>query len=246
MLSNFHFLKNLGKAISKNSPYILTGLGCAGLMTTAILSGKAAVRAEKILQEHDEERTFFGDLKVVWKIYIPTGIVGLTSIGCIIGANSINLKRNTALAALYSISETALLNYQEKVVEEIGKNKELKIRDNVAKDLITNNPPEKNTIILTGNGDVICYDRLSDRYFKSSIEIIRQKVNELNKDLLTDMWLSLNDLYYALGLPSTGLGEQVGFDLDKGLIEIDYSSQLSPDGTPCLAIDTKVYPKYFD
>ena len=33
--------KNLGGVISKNSPHILTGLGCAGLVSTAILTGRA-------------------------------------------------------------------------------------------------------------------------------------------------------------------------------------------------------------
>ena len=65
---------------------------------------------------------------------------------------------------------------------------------------------------------------------------------ELNYELMTAMWLDLNDLYDVLGLDPCKLGYQVGFDIDKGLIEILYSSHLTSEGHPCLAIDAVVYP----
>lgn len=250
-------LKNLGGAVSRNSPYILTGLGCAGVLTTAVLTGHASLKAYAIIKEEEEYQLdtpkeypnpkpipIVDAAKLTWKVFIPPALMGLTTIVCIIGANTINANRNAALAALYSLSETAFREYKDKVVEEIGRSKELKVRDNIAKDRVTNNPTGDRTIIITGNGDVICYDALSDRYFKSSAEKIRQQVLELNYDLMTEMWVSLNDLYYAIGLPSTKLGDQMGFDMDKGRIEMNYSSQLTPEGQPCLVIDTTVYPKY--
>ena len=237
-------LKNLGGVVSRNSPAILTGLGCAGVLGTAILTGRATLKASEILKMEDGQLPTVDVVKLTWKVFVPPVLMGATSIACIIGANSINSSRNAALAALYSLSETAFHEYKDKVVEEIGRNKELKIRDNIAQDRVINNPVGDRTIIITGNGDTLCYDILSDRYFKSSAEKIRQQVLELNEDLRTEMWMDLNDLYYAIGLPSNKLGQQVGFDMDKGYIKIDYSSQLTPEGQPCLSIDTTVYPKY--
>lgn len=244
-------LKNLGGVITKNSPHILTGLGCAGVLTTAILTGRATLRAHEIIQMEEEYHKEYQEplstqekARLTWKVFLPAIIMGGASIACIIGANAVNTKRNAALAALYSLSETAFREYKDKVVEEIGHSKELKIRDSIAGDRIVNNPVGDKTIIITGNGDVLCYDALSDRYFKSSAEKIRQQVLDLNYELMTEMWLSLNDLYYAIGLPSTKLGDQMGFDLDRGKIEVDYSSNLTPEGQPCLVIDAKVYPKY--
>lgn len=249
-----HAVKNLGGIISKNSPQILTGLGCAGLISTAILTGQAVPRALQIIEEREEQVYSLQDnhelpsgweqFKLTWKCYIPAGIVGLTSIACIVGANAVNHRRNAALSALYTLSATTLKEYQGKVIEEFGRTKERKIRDDIAKDRIIKDPPDNKPVILTGDGEVLCYDDLSGRYFKSSIEIIRQKVNELNRDLLSETWLSLNDLYFALGLPETSLGDQMGFNIDKGLIDLDYSSQLTPNGQPALVINTKVYPKY--
>ena len=239
-------VKNLGGVISRNSPAILTGLGCAGVLTTAILTGRATLRASEILKmEAPNEQLPPADIiKLTWKVFIPPVLVGASSIACIIGANTINTHRNAALAALYSLSETAFREYKEKVVEEIGRNKELKVRDSIAQDRVTTNPVGDRTIIFTGNGEVLCYDALCDRYFKSSAEKIRQQVLELNEDLRNEMWLDLNDLYYAIGLPSTKLGSQVGFDIDKGYIQVDYTGTLTPEGQPCLSIDMTVYPKY--
>lgn len=239
-------VKNLGGVISRNSPAILTGLGCAGVLTTAILTGRATLRASEILKMEapDEQLPATEIVKLTWKVFIPPVLVGASSIACIIGANTINTHRNAALAALYSLSETAFREYKEKVVEEIGRNKELKVRDSIAQDRVTTNPVGDRTIIFTGNGEVLCYDALCDRYFKSSAEKIRQQVLELNEDLRNDMWLDLNDLYYAIGLPSTKLGNQVGFDMDKGYIQVDYTGTLTPEGQPCLSIDMTVYPKH--
>lgn len=239
-------VKNLGGVLSRNSPAILTGLGCAGVLTTAILTGRATLRASEILKMEapDEQLPAAEIVKLTWKVFIPPVLVGASSIACIIGANTINTRRNAALAALYSLSETAFREYKEKVVEEIGRNKELKVRDNIAQDRVTTNPVGDRTIIFTGNGEVLCYDALCDRYFKSSAEKIRQQVLELNEELRNDMWLDLNDLYYAIGLPSTKLGNQVGFDIDKGYIQVDYTGTLTPEGQPCLSIDMTVYPKH--
>lgn len=239
-------VKNFGGVISRNSPAILTGLGCAGVLTTAILTGRATLRASEILKMEapDEQLPATEIVKLTWKVFIPPVLVGASSITCIIGANTINTHRNAALAALYSLSETAFREYKEKVVEEIGRNKELKVRDSIAQDRVTTNPVGDRTIIFTGNGEVLCYDALCDRYFKSSPEKIRQQVLEFNEDLRNDMWLDLNDLYYAIGLPSTKLGNQVGFDMDKGYVQVDYTGTLTPEGQPCLSIDMTVYPKH--
>lgn len=245
--------KNIGNILAKNSPHILTVLGCTGLISTAILTGKATPKALHILEEEVKYRkqkdyiplNKWDKVKLTWKCYIPAGVVGLTSIGCIIGAHTVNTKRNAALAALYSLSETAFRDYKTKVVEEIGRPKETKIRDEVAKDHIVNNPLTSNkTVIMTAGGDVLCYDVLSDRYFKSSYETIRRVATDLNFQLIDDLWLDLNDFYYALGLPSIKLGNQMGFDIQKGKIEVFFSTQLDLNGNPCVVIDLDVYPKY--
>jgi hypothetical protein len=183
-------------------------------------------------------------IKLTWKAYLPTIVMGVVTISCIIGANHISLRRNAALASLYGITEAAFKEYQSKVVETIGKNKELKVRDEISADHVKRNPPGQKEVIFTGRGEVMCYDSISGRYFKSDIEQIRRSVNELNRNLLSDMFLTLNEFYDAIGLSGTSLGDQMGWDIDKGMLEINFSTQLTEENEPCLVLNYKVEPRF--
>jgi hypothetical protein len=84
---------------------------------------------------------------------------------------------------------------------------------------------------------------MSGRYFRNDIEQIRRVVNDLNHQLLSDMWLTLNEFYYAIGLGGINLGEEVGWNADE-LIEINFSSKITPDGEPCLVLNYETTPYY--
>lgn len=253
--------KNLGGLISKNSPTILTALAVGGLFTTVIFAVRATPKAQDLLNEELEnhglstvdmhgDKKFSDDfkpwdmVKITWKVYIPAACMGAATVACIIGSNSINQRRNAALATVYGLTEAAFREYKEKVVETIGKSKELKVRDDISADHIKANPPGDAEVIFTGKGEVLCYDTLSGRYFNSDIEKIRRSINDINKNFLSDMWVSLNDLYYELGLSGTKLGDQMGWDLDQGLVEVTFSSQLSDDNKPCLVLNYEVAPRF--
>lgn len=184
-------------------------------------------------------------VKVAWKPYIPAAAVGIVTITCIIFSNHISSRRNAALVSLYTLTETAFKEYQNKIVETIGKNKEQRVRDTINSEQIQANPPSKNEVIMTGNGEVLCYDSLSGRYFKSDIEQIRKLVNDLNRDLLNYGFVSLNEFYETIGLSDIQLGNYMGWDVEKGMIEIDFSAQLSEEDTPCLVLNYRVEPKYY-
>lgn len=183
-------------------------------------------------------------VKTTWLCYLPAAITAAASVACLIGASSVNFKRNAALATTYSLSETALREYKDKVIETIGEKKEKSVRDAVAKDKINKNPVERNEVIITDNGETLCYDVQSGRYFKSDINTIKKAINKLNRQMLTDMFISLNELYYEIGLSTIELGDELGWHIDRGLIDIEYSSQLAADGRPCLVIDYRVAPQY--
>jgi len=60
------------------------------------------------------------------------------------------------------------------------------------------------------------------------------------------MFVSLNELYYQLGLTGTKMGDSLGWHIDRGYIDAQFDAQLADDGTPCLVLDFSVEPKYFD
>jgi hypothetical protein len=241
-------IKNVQMMASKHSPEILTGIGIAGMITTTVLAVKATPKALTLLEEAEQEKgeslTVMEKTKTCWKCYIPAAVTGLASTACLVGASSVNAKRNAALAAAYTLSDSALREYRDKVVETIGEKKEQTIRDKVAEERIKKNPVSKNEIFITDKGNTLCYDAISGRYFKSDIEKIKRAENELNKRMLDDMYISLNEFYDEIGLSHTSLGDELGWNIDDGLLDFDFSAQLAEDDTPCLVVDYRIAPKY--
>lgn len=238
-------------ATKKHSPEILTGIGIAGMLTTVVLAVRATPKALRLIDEkkadipEEENIPRIEAVKAAWKVYVPAILTGILSTICLIGANSVNQRRNAAIAAAYSLSESALKEYREKVVETIGERKEQAIRDDIAKDRITENPVRE--VIVSDRGSTLCYDSLSGRYFKSDIEKLRRIVNDLNRRMRDEMFISLNDFYCAVDNPDLGptkLGDMLGWNIDKGYIDLNFSSQLTTDGTPCLVLDYTVVPEY--
>lgn len=240
--------KNARKTLKRHSPEILTGIGVAGMLGTVVMAVRATPKAIMLIDEAECEKheplTKAEKVKVAWKPYIPAAITGVTSIACIVGASSVNVRRNAALATAYTLSETALKEYKDKVVETIGEKKEKTVRDAIAKDKIEKNPVSKNEVIVTEKGTTLCYDAFSGRYFKSDIDKIKRAENEFNRRLLNEDYLSLNEFYYDLGLTGTYIGDRLAWRADRGLVEIEFSSQLAEDGTPCLVLEFVSPPSY--
>lgn len=246
-------LSNLAKgvrtAMKKHSPEILTGIGIAGMITTTVMAVRATPKAlvlieERYRDEPDERPRWKTYIKGAWTCYIPSAVVGTLSIFCLIGASSVNVRRNAALATAYTLSESALKEYQEKVIETIGEKKEQSVRDSIAKDRIERDPVTSKEVIITERGNTLCYDVISGRYFKSDIDKLKKAENELNRRMRDEMYISLNDFYYEIGLNYTSIGDDLGWNIDHGYIELEFSSQLADDGTPCLVIDYEVAPRY--
>ena len=119
--------------------------------------------------------------------------------------------------------------------------REAAIKDEVAQKRVDDNPVSNTEVIITGTGEYMCYDTYTGRYFKSSQEIIRRAENDTFKQVLDESYASLNDFFDRLSLPHNAVGEEVGFTYDNN-IEISFSSTISDDGQPCLAITYVVSP----
>lgn len=244
-----NIIKGIKASISRHSPEILTGIGIAGMVTTTILAVKATPKAIKLIEaekqaKHVDALSPVDTVKTVWKCYIPAAMTGVSSIACLIGSNAINAKRNAALTTVYTLSEMARNEYKEKVIETIGEKKERTIKEKVDAERIKKDPVSKKEVIITEKGTTLCYDHVFGRYFKSDIDIINRAMNKINREIVINMYASLNDFYAELGLSPVEMGYELGWNIDDGTIEIEPSSQLADDGTPCLVIDYSVSPKY--
>lgn len=235
--------------VTAKSPEILTGIGIAGMITTAVLAVKATPKALSLIDdaqyEKQEPLKATEKIKVAWKPYIPAVITGAASTACLIGASSVNAKRNAALATAYELSKTALTEYKAKVVETIGEKKEQIIKDNIAKDKVENNPVSNKEIIITGNGETLCYDATFGKYFESDMESIKKAINNINYRMLGEQYMSLNEFYDELGIEHIDIGDSVGWNISRdGMLEVNFSTQIASNGKPCIVIQYNVAPKY--
>lgn len=245
--------KGVKMAVSKHSPEILTGLGIAGMITATVLAVRATPKALDLIAQAEDTKFDNGNgekltkievVKVAWKPYIPAAVTGVTSIACLIGASSVNVRRNAALATAYNLSATALTEYKEKVLETVGEKKEQIIRDKVAEERIAKEPVNQSAIIVSGKGNTRCFDTVTKRRFISDIDVINKIVNELNRRMINgEDYISLNEFYYELGLDGSSIGDELGWNVSTGLIELDFSAQLDTDGIPCIVIDYSVAPR---
>lgn len=254
-------------ATVKHSPEILMGIGITGMVTTTVMAVRATPKALMLIEA--EKRRLNRELlekakksgceecnqitrlepvdliKVTWKCYIPAGITCMVSIACLIGASSVNARRNAALATAYTLSESTLRDYQKKVIETIGEKKEQTVRDAVAKERIERDPVENKEVVFSGRGNTLCYDSISGRYFRSDMDAIKKAENELDARLRNEMYISLNEFYYEIGLePLRVIGDDLGWNIDSGYLDLGFSSQIATDGTPCLVIEYNPAPRY--
>lgn len=242
-------LMKQGKQLAKkNSPTILTAVGLAGMATSTVLAVKATPKALELIDqaEYDkgEELTKTEVVKAAWKPYLPA--IGLTvfSMGCIIGANSIHMRRSAVLASAYKLSQTALHEFKDKTLEVVGEKKTKEIKNAVSKEQVRKNPVNQSEVIITSKGEQLCYEPISGRYFKSDIDKIKSAVVDANMHMLNNEYISLNEFYGLLGLSYTKNGYDLGWIIHKGKIEVDFGAIISDDGTPTISIQYDTAPYY--
>ena len=250
------FAKAARRSVSKNASKILGGLAITGGITAVYFAVTATPKAMILLDEKKKELGVEKlDVKTIVKtagpVYIPTAVsMGLSAV-CTIGAIHVDERRNAALAAACTLSESALKTYQDKIVETVGEEKEREIRESIALDKMAKNPePEVIKVVESDDTDasygkrIKCYESLSGTYFWSTRNAIDRAVNGVNKQLLSDFQVSENDLFDYLGIEHNRNGELLGWDTTSMEIETFYTSKLDENGAPCLVINYTNPPRW--
>jgi len=244
------FLKAAEKFVIDNSTGILTGLGVAGAVTSAALTGRAAFRVglDASTQFH-EEIQLNGEpddellstkhlVKTYWKEFIPGAVVLAGTATCIIAANSIGTRRAAAITAAFKLSEELAEEYKKKVVTTLGPQKEEKMRAELAAEQIKK-IDGANTIIITGS-EVLFHDALTGRLFKQEYAKVERAVNEINNQINNFYHASLTEFYEKLGLSGTIFSDEVGWNSDQ-LLDVQYTATLVDD-KPAISIQFRTSP----
>lgn len=241
--------KSINKLMSvakERSPELLISAGVVGMVTSTVLAVKATPKAIQLMEDKKAELgvTYLTKKEMVetaWKPYVPAIGVGLAGAACIIMGTSQNLKRNAALATVYAVTENTLKEYQRKTVEIVGQEKADEIKREVAKGRMSDRPVitddgDSEYIIHTGQGNTLVFDSFSGRYFRSSKNAIDRAVNSINKSLINEHYMSVNDFYNELGVPTIYAGSIIGWSSDVEFMDVSYETDVDNNGNPYIVL----------
>ena len=166
-------------------PVALIGLGTVGVAVTVVKACKATPKANeelaKLKETPDEELEHprvVEQGKIIAKNYWPTALMGVASIGCFIASHKMDMKKQAATAAAYSLCEKALDEYKEKTVEIAGPKKAEEIDTAIAHDHIVT----YNLSNVPGTGPLWIID-FSKGAFRADRQVIEAGINKFNSDL---------------------------------------------------------------
>lgn len=237
-----------------HKPEILTGLGLSGLVVSNIFT---AIGTYNFIRETDKKKEELGVEQLPIPEYIKSGIkyyspsVGVVtgSGACFLGGLFDSFKRLDTMATALGLSEATLKLTEAKMTDILGEKKAQEIKDEVNIEKAHQARIKDDDILDTpysaGPGAVLCFDPISQRPFKCTIERIHEVEKLLTKDLYCSMWVSLNDYYDLIGLSRSTLGDDLGWNTDTG-IEFCYSYGAvgAEDSRPCLVISFRVEPRF--
>lgn len=225
-------------AANKHSGAILTGIGIAGTITAVVLATKAGPEVKDILE--DEEMDNKDKVIGVAKKMAPAATCAVVSIASICLNKKIADDKLTAAYTALTASREMYSAYEDRVRTILGPEKEKEVHDTVAKKIFAESSSEgavENEVTITNNGNVLVYDPFTSRKFRCDANFISKCVNELNFEMQSSMYVTLSELYDKLGLKGGFLAENVGWEVENGPIDLNFTSFVTDTGEPCLVMD---------
>lgn len=242
------------KFLKKNSATILTCVGAAGVIATTVTAVKATPKAigllDKAREEKGEELTKFETVKIAGPAYVPAAIIGVSTLACIFGANLLNRRSQASLMSAYALVDGAYKDYRKKVDELYGSEASATIRAEIAKDKYEDCPVEE-----VSAGKRLYYDYYSNRYFEATPYQVQRAEYEVNKTLITNEGVYLNEWYAHLGLEGLDHGYDFGWTTYMNMdaywqtwVDFHHETVTMEDGLECIIISflQEPYPEFVD
>lgn len=228
---------NLKKIIVRYSPTILTCVGAAGVITTAVLTGKATIKAVRILDEIKPESKF-EIVKDVWPCYIPAIMTGAATLTCIFGANVLNKRQQVAITSAYILLDRTYKDYRSKVNAIFGEDADQRVKNAQAQDLYNESD------ISPSNDKLLFYEDHYGKFFERTLLEVQDAEYQLNRKLVKDGEASVNDFLYFLNLPKNEIGDALGWSQElfsdvsnPSWIDFEHELVKMDDGMECYIIN---------
>lgn len=241
--------------VRKHSPEILMVAGVIGTVAGAVMACKETLELEDVLDECKQEKmeleeqyamceeysedalkkdqvklTIKQAAKIV-KLYAPSVIMEVTSIGVIFASNDIMRKRNASMAAAYATLNSMYKRYRQNVIESYGEEVDKDMRFGVKHEKVTEIDEDGNKVKIDAR--IVDLDNtalaISDysRFFQSGckgFDASSGRYNLLylkgiqamfNNKLIADGYVMLNDVYRELGFDTIPEGWSIGWVYDE-------------------------------
>lgn len=234
--------KTCAKFLRKHGGTILAVAASVGVVATAIETGRASTKAQKIIEkntiaidcENYGKSCYTTKQKVLdcWKAYVPAAILGGGTIACILGSNALNKKQIAGLTAAYMTLGKTYQTYRQKVIENIGLEKEAEIQEQISEEKL----PEVRDKMAEEK--LLCYEPISKRYFHATETELMDAFYNVNRNFALNGEVSLNDFYSFLpGLDFIPEGDMLGWgaeylsnEWEYYWIDFNYARQTTDDG----------------
>ena len=254
MTRAFH---KVGFKLKKHSPEILVVAGVIGTVTSAVMACKATLKVNDVIDETKETienihccadkglKTADGEeytqevankeLTIVYiqtgwkfaKLYGPAVLLGVASIGCMVGSNQILRKRTIALGAAFTAMDRSFKEYRGRVIERFGKDLDRELRFNTKAKQIEETVVDENgkETTVTKTVEIVDPNVAHSIYsvvfcegntgWTKNAELnkvfLLQQQNYANDKLRLNGVLTLNEVYDMIGAPRTAYGQLAGW-----------------------------------
>lgn len=238
----------VGKAqlyLRRNSSTILSVLAVVGFAGTVVTAVRATPKALKLLDEavseKGEELTVVEKIGVAGPAYIPSVLLGVSTVTCILGANVLSKRNQASIASAYALINNYHKEYRKKLIELHGKEADEEVRNAMAHEHCDYHVID----IDEPDGKVLFYDEISgETILRHERDVISAEYH-FNRNYTLRGYATLNELYTFLGMPQTDYGETVGWSISSGIGWVDFEHRLidkDGGGTPLYAIDMVFSP----
>ena len=240
--------------LKRNSATILTVVGAAGVIATTVTAVKATPKAMLLLENAEgmkgEELTKLEKVKVAGPAYIPSVVLGVGTLACIFGANMLNQRNQASLMSAYALLDSGYKDYRKKVDDLYGEEAGQQVRAGIAKDKYEEEPAR-----VIEDGKRLYYDFYSSRYFEATPAAVKRAEYEVNRTLMLDDGVFLNEWYQLLDLEPLECGWNFGWAACANSdmywqtwIDFHHEKTVMDDGLECIIIsfNQEPYPDFED
>lgn len=181
--------------IATHLPDILTGANAVGVVATALLTGKAMVKATALIKNYECQNndgttlTLKQKTKLTWQLYILPVTVGAATIASGVASNRISAQRLTEAVAVGALWADKYKALEGKVEEKFGKDKMVEAKQEVK---------EQRLREPIGEGRMLCYEPVSKQYFEATQQQLLMAEITANKIFKNDGCITMNQFLALL------------------------------------------------